>query len=84
MNCPVAALAILSATSIASEPPVVNRAFGQGPWRDGCELLGQLDGRLAGEAPGREGQVVELPPDRLLQTRMPVPDVVHVVAMESM
>src|SRR5690606_23823855 len=58
------------------------QGLGERPGRDRRELLGELDRRRASEAPGREGQLVELAPDRLDQARMAVADVVGVVAVE--
>ena len=82
MKRPVAARASFTATSTASEPPVVNRHFSRPAGRDRGELLGELERRLARIASRREGKPIHLLGDRPLEARMPIADVVHVVAVE--
>ena len=49
---------------------------------EGPEALRQEDGSLVGESPGRKRQRVELAPDRVDHARVPVADLVDVVAVE--
>ena len=82
MKRPVAARASFSATSTASEPPVVKSTFSRPPGAIAASFSRERDRRLAGEAARREGELVHLPRDRRLEPRMAVADVMDVVAVE--
>ena len=83
LNRPVAARASFSATSTASDPPVVEQHLGEIARRDGCQLFRQFHRLVAGDSgAGANEQLVHLRGDRLLQARMAVADVVDVVAVE--
>ena len=82
LSRPVAARAILTATSMASEPPVVNSTLAGLNGEMSRELARQRHGRRVGVAARREGQRLHLLGDGLLQARMAVADVMHVVAVE--
>ena len=60
LNRPVAARAMRSATSLASEPPVVNRTLPRSPGAIPAKRLGQFDRHLIGETAGREAQGIKL------------------------
>ena len=79
---PVARRASFSAMPIASVPPGANSTLPSGSGASVGKLCGQVDGRRIGEAPRRERERVELSPDGCHHVRVPIADLVHVVAVE--